>query len=50
MVEALHRQRVLKFLDAFYSGDIDAAQACCDDEFDSITYAPIAARVYLPRS
>ena len=41
MVEALHRQRVLKFLDAFYSGDIDAAQACCDDEFDSITYAPI---------
>jgi len=41
---------VLKFLDAFYSGDIDAAQACCDDEFDSITYAPIAARVYLPRS
>jgi hypothetical protein len=41
MVEDLRRQRVLKFLDAFYSGDIDAAQACCDDDFDSITYAPI---------
>lgn len=41
MVEDLHRQRVLNFLDAFYSGDIDAALACCDDEFDSITHAPI---------
>ncbi len=41
MSEDLHRRRVLNFLDAFYSGDIDAALACCDDEFDSITYAPI---------
>jgi ketosteroid isomerase-like protein len=41
MVDALHRQRVLNFLDAFYSGDSEAALACCDDEFDSITYAPI---------
>jgi len=41
MVEDLHRQRVLNFLDAFYAGDIDAAVACCDDEFDTITYAPI---------
>jgi limonene-1,2-epoxide hydrolase len=41
MVEDLHRQRVLIFLDAFYSGDTDAATACCDDEFDSITYAPV---------
>jgi uncharacterized protein len=41
MVEDLHRQRVLKFLDAFYAGDGDAAMACCDDEFDSITHAPI---------
>jgi uncharacterized protein len=41
MVEDLHRQRVLKFLDAYYAGDIEAAQACCDDEFDSITHAPI---------
>ena len=41
MVEDLHRRRVLNFLDAFYSGDTDAALACCDDDFDSITYAPV---------
>jgi uncharacterized protein len=41
MTEDLHRRRVLNFLDAFYSGDADAAMACCDDELDSITYAPI---------
>ena len=41
MVEDLHRQRVLKFLDAFHSGDIEGAEACCDEELDSITYAPI---------
>ncbi|SHL21969.1 Ketosteroid isomerase-related protein [Bradyrhizobium lablabi] len=41
MVRELHRQRVLKFLDAYYSGDADTAMACCDDDFDSITYAPI---------
>jgi ketosteroid isomerase-like protein len=41
MVEDLHRQRVLNFLDAYYSGDADGAMACCDEEFDSITYAPI---------
>jgi limonene-1,2-epoxide hydrolase len=41
MVEDLHRQRVLNFLDAFYSGDIEAAQACCDEDFDSITHAPV---------
>ena len=40
MVEDLNRQRVLNFLDAYYSGDA-AAAACCDDDFDSITYAPI---------
>jgi len=41
MVEDLHRQRVLNFLDAFYSGDTAAALACCDENFDSITHAPI---------
>ena len=41
MVDDLHRQRVLKFLDAYYSGDTEAALACCDEDFDSITYAPI---------
>jgi uncharacterized protein len=41
MVEDLHRRRVLNFLDAYYSGDTEAAMACCDDEVDSITHAPI---------
>jgi ketosteroid isomerase-like protein len=41
MVEDLHLQRVLNFLDAFYSGDAEAATACCDEDLDSITYAPI---------
>ena len=41
MAEDLHRQRVLNFLDAFYSGDTEAALACCDDELDSIAHAPI---------
>jgi uncharacterized protein len=35
------RQRVLDYLDAFYAGDAARAQECCDDEIDSITYAPI---------
>jgi ketosteroid isomerase-like protein len=41
MVDDLNRQRVLKFLDAYYSGDAATATACCDEELDSITYAPI---------
>jgi hypothetical protein len=41
MVAELNQQRVLKFLDAFYSGDAATATACCDEELDSITYAPI---------
>ena len=41
MVAGLNQQRVLKFLDAFYSGDAATATACCDEELDSITYAPI---------
>jgi ketosteroid isomerase-like protein len=41
MAGDLHRQRVLNFLDAFYSGDTEAALGCCDEEFDSITHAPI---------
>jgi limonene-1,2-epoxide hydrolase len=35
------RQRVLDYLGAFYAGDASGAQDCCDDEIDSITYAPI---------
>jgi ketosteroid isomerase-like protein len=41
MVGELNRQRVLNFFDAFYSGEIEAALACCDDEYDCITHAPI---------
>ena len=41
MVDDLNQQRVLKFLDAFYSGDAATATACCDEELDSITYAPV---------
>jgi ketosteroid isomerase-like protein len=40
MVEKLHRQRVLKFLDAFYSGDLEGALACCTDDIDFIAHAP----------
>ncbi len=41
MVEDLSQRRVLNFLDAFYGGDAEAAMACCDEELDSITHAPI---------
>ncbi|HVV41859.1 MAG TPA: nuclear transport factor 2 family protein [Nitrobacter sp.] len=41
MVENANRQCVLGFLDAYYAGDVEAALACCDDEFDTITYAPV---------
>jgi uncharacterized protein len=41
MVDDPQRQCVLNFLDAFYSGDVEAATACCDEELDSITHAPI---------
>ncbi len=41
MVDNTNQQCVLKFLDAFFSGDAITAQACCDDELESITYAPI---------
>ena len=41
MAEDLHRQRVLNFLDAFYSGDIEGALARCSDDVDFIANAPI---------
>jgi limonene-1,2-epoxide hydrolase len=41
MHQGLARQRVLDYLTAFYAGDAVRAQDCCDDEIDSITYAPI---------
>jgi hypothetical protein len=41
MADDLHRQRVLKFLDAFYSGDIEGALACCSDDIDFVAHAPV---------
>ena len=41
MVEDLHRQRVLNFLEAFYAGDIDGALARCSDDVDFFANAPI---------
>jgi ketosteroid isomerase-like protein len=41
MVEDLHRQRVLKFLEEFYSGDIEGALARCTDDVDFVANAPI---------
>lgn len=36
-----NRQCVLNFLQAFYDGDATAAMACCDNDVDTITYAPV---------
>lgn len=41
MVEDLHRQRVLNFLDAFYSGDIEGALSRCTDDVDFVANAPV---------
>jgi hypothetical protein len=41
LVEPLNRQRVLNFLEAFYSRDIEAALACCCDDVDFLANAPI---------
>ena len=41
MTEDLHRQRVLNFLDVFYSGDIEGALARCTDDIEFVANAPI---------
>jgi uncharacterized protein len=41
MAEDLNRQRVLNFLDVFYSGDIEGALARCSDDVDFVTHAPV---------
>jgi uncharacterized protein len=41
MADDLHRQRVLKFLEAFYSGDLEGALACCSDDIDFVAHAPV---------
>ena len=41
MAENLNRQRVLNFLDTFYSGDIEGALARCTEDIELIAPAPI---------
>ena len=41
MVDELHRQRVLKFLDVFYAGDIEGALSRCTDNVAFFANAPI---------
>ena len=41
MTEDLHRQRVLNFLDIFYSGDIEGALARCTGDIEFIANAPV---------
>jgi ketosteroid isomerase-like protein len=41
MAGVLHRQRVLNFLEAFYSGDLERALACCSDDIDFVAHAPV---------
>ncbi|MEO6842583.1 MAG: nuclear transport factor 2 family protein [Bradyrhizobium sp.] len=41
MADDLNRQCMLKFFDAYYSGDAETATACCAEDFETITYAPV---------
>ena len=41
MVENLHRQRVLNFLEVFYSGDVEGALAYCADDIEFLANAPV---------
>ena len=41
MTGDLHRQRVLKFLDVYYSGDVEGALSRCTDDVEFIANAPI---------
>jgi ketosteroid isomerase-like protein len=41
MVESLNRQRVLNFLDVFYSGDTEGALARCSDDMEFFSNAPV---------
>ena len=41
MVEHLNRQRVLNFLEVFYSGDIEGALSRCSDDVEFFSNAPV---------
>jgi ketosteroid isomerase-like protein len=49
MVEDLHRQRVLNFLEAFSAGDVEGALDCCSDDVDYKANAPIDILPHLGR-
>ena len=49
MIENLNRQRVLNFLDTFYSGDIEATMARCTDDIELIAPAPIDVLPHMGR-
>jgi len=40
MVANLNRARVLKFLEIFYSGNVEAALSCCSDDIEFFANAP----------
>jgi uncharacterized protein len=41
MIENLHRQRVLNFLDMFSTGDIEGALSRCTDDIEFFSNAPV---------
>jgi ketosteroid isomerase-like protein len=41
MTEGSNRQRVLDFLSVLYSGEVEAAVACCTDDVEFLANAPI---------
>lgn len=41
MVESLNRQRVLNFLEVFYSGDVEGALSRCSDDVEFFANAPM---------
>jgi uncharacterized protein len=49
MIEDIHRQRVLNFLEAFSAGDVEGALACCSDDVDYKANAPIDILPHLER-
>ena len=49
MVENLSRQRVLNFLDVYYSGDLEGSLARCSDDVVLIAPAPIDVLPHMGR-
>jgi ketosteroid isomerase-like protein len=49
MAESLNRQRVLNFLEVYYSGDIEQALARCSDDIELTAPAPIDVLPHMGR-